>query len=153
MSKRIMYRFFLGMPFGVTYGMVISIAYAYLNNQTFYQMATNRFDNYISKPLDVLTITVILWALIGSLFFVTALIFTVERWSSVKKIIIHFFVTVSIFMIIAYALGWYLLNIEGVLTEIIIFVIIYALFTINDMIRAKRNVAAINNRIKNKKNS
>lgn len=151
MIKRIISRFFLGMPFGVTYGLIMTIAVAYLTRQTFYQTSTNRFDNYISNPLDILTITIILWALLGSLFFVTSLIFTIEYWSLVRKVMVHFFITVVVFMTIAYTLGWYSSNIKGIMLEIIAFIFIYALFFINDRIRAKRNVAAINNKIKRDK--
>ena len=148
MIKRITNRFFLGIPFGITLGLIVTIVFAYLTNQTFYQMIVNRFGNYANNSLDNLTVTVILWALLGSLFFVAALIFTIEYWSFLKKVIVHFFVTISIFMLIAYALDWYSLSIGSFVDQIMAFVVIYVLFFIHDKIQAKRNVAAINNKIK-----
>lgn len=153
MIKRITNRFFLGIPFGITLGLIVTIVFAYLTNQTFYQMIVNRFGNYANNSLDNLTVTVILWALLGSLFFVAALIFTIEYWSFVKKVIIHFFVTVSVFMVIAYALGWYSLSVGGFIDQIITFIVIYALFFVHDMVQAKRNVTAINNKLKREDNS
>lgn len=148
MTRKIINRFFLGVPFGITLGLIVTIVFAYLTNQTFYQMVANRFGNYTNDSLDNFTITVILWALLGSLFFVAALIFTIEYWSFLKKVIVHFFVTISIFMLIAYALDWYSLSIGSFVDQIMAFVVIYVLFFIHDKIQAKRNVAAINNKIK-----
>ncbi|GAW64445.1 hypothetical protein FC65_GL001188 [Ligilactobacillus acidipiscis DSM 15836] len=151
MIRRILNHFFFGMPFGITYGLLVTLGYSYGRGDTFYQPAEARFAEHFSSNLDVLLISIILWALFGSLFSVTALVFEIERWSLARQTLTHFATTVSGFMIIAYFAGWYPLDLASITSEIFVFVIIYLVVWGYSMLRAKRSVDAINKKIKKEK--
>ena len=147
MMRRILNRFFFGMPFGITYGLLITLGYSYGRGNIIYHPAEARFAEHFSSNLNVLLVSIILWALIGSLFSVTTMLFEIETWSLARQTLTHFALTVSGFMILAYLAGWYPLDLISIASEIFVFIIIYFVIWGSSMLRAKRNVDAINRKI------
>lgn len=151
MMRRILNRFFFGMPFGITYGLLITLLDAYVRGEKTYQPSGTRFASHFSNHLDMLLVSIILWALIGSLFSVTTMLFEIETWSLARQTLTHFALTVSGFMILAYLAGWYPLDLISIASEIFVFIIIYLVIWGSSMLRAKRNVDAINRKINKRK--
>ncbi|TFB13473.1 DUF3021 domain-containing protein [Filobacillus milosensis] len=66
--------------------------------------------------------------LVGVYFGVASLIFEKETWSPLKQTTIHFLVSISIWLPIAFYLGWVPMGVVPLLIAITLFVVSYAMF-------------------------
>ena len=70
---------------GVLIGLAISLVFNYLNGSTIYYPSSPNFVNQFAHPLNSVTVSVILWMLIGCVFGFGSLIFELKNWSLLKK--------------------------------------------------------------------
>ncbi|SCB83184.1 DUF3021 domain-containing protein [Weissella bombi] len=147
MIKRIIKNIFIGIPIGITFGLLVSLFYSYQVGDGFYQPSQQMFITHFSNQVNALTVSIVLWGLLGSLFSVTVLIFSIDSWSLARRTLIHFGLTVLGFLIIAYLAGWYSLSLRQIFGEIMTFVIIYVSTWLYSMFRTKKNIDAINQKI------
>src|SRR5699024_5444932 len=65
---------------------------------------------------------------LGVYFGLAGFIFILERWRSLKKTIIHFILSLSIYFIVAFLLGWLTTSWLAFVSSTMIFIIVYLLF-------------------------
>lgn len=148
MKRRLINHFLFGLPLGVTYGLLVTLGYSYAWGAHVYSPSTPVFVSASSNSLNVLSFSILIWALMGALFAVAVLIFEMDHWSLARQTLTHFCVTLVGFMALAYLAGWYPLNLTSLSSEVLVFVVIYLVFWFSSMLRTRRNVAAINRKIK-----
>jgi len=81
---------------------------------------------------------------IGIYFGLAAFIFTVDRWSPLKKTIIHFLLSISVYFLIAFPLGWITFNVGRILFSTIIFMAVYTMFWIGFNLYYRKLTASLN---------
>ncbi|MEJ8778780.1 DUF3021 domain-containing protein [Pseudogracilibacillus sp. ICA-222130] len=80
-----------------------------------------------------------------SLYFAFAsFIFDVEKWSPLKKTIIHYSLSVIVYFIIAFSVGWVPIRIVPIFISIIMFTVVYLVFWYSYRIYYKRVEASMN---------
>ena len=92
---------------GVLIGLAISLVFNYLNGSTTYYPSSPNFVNQFAHPLNSVTVSVILWMLIGCVFGFGSLIFEFKNWSLLKKTIINFCAYYAGFAPLAILCGWF----------------------------------------------
>ncbi len=80
-----------GMQTGVVLGLFISLVFNYLYGSSHYYPSSPQFSEHFTNPLNAVLVSIILWATIGLLFSLGAIIFEVENWSLLKRTIINIF--------------------------------------------------------------
>ena len=65
---------------------------------------------------------------LGVYFGLAGFIFIVERWSPLKKTIIHFILSLSIYFTVAFLLGWVPITWIAIVSSTVMFIIVYLLF-------------------------
>src|SRR5690625_1763166 len=65
---------------------------------------------------------------LGIYFAIAAFIFTVEEWSPLKKTMIHFLLSLTVYFIVAFTLGWVPVTFLAIFISMLIFFLIYILF-------------------------
>ncbi|SER21861.1 DUF3021 domain-containing protein [Piscibacillus halophilus] len=88
----------------------------------------------IMMVYDVETTVSIIWKnmsaslLMGIYFSVASLIFEIDNWSPLKQTVVHFLLSVGIWLPIAFIAGWVPIGVLEILIAVGIFVIVYTIF-------------------------
>lgn len=88
---------------------------------------------------------------LGIYFAIAAFIFTVEEWSPLKKTMIHFMLSLTVYFIVAFTLGWVPVNIIAIFISTLIFILIYILFWVGFNLYYRRVTASLNETLQQKK--
>ena len=72
-----------------------------------------------------MTVSVILWALMGLVFGFAGFGFAIRQWSLLKKMIINFIIYYIGFTSLAFLAGWFPLNIVNFMVFTVLFILIY----------------------------
>lgn len=112
---------------GVLIGLAISLVFNYLNGSTTYYPSSPNFVNQFARPLNSVTVSVVLWMLIGCVFGFGSLIFELKNWSLLKKTIINFCAYYAGFAPLAILCGWFPLTWLNFAIFTLIFIVIYAI--------------------------
>lgn len=90
--------------------------------------------------------------LLGIYFGISSLIFGDDDSNLIKKTVTHFFLTYSVWLIIAGTVGWVPLSMAAILWSSLIFILLYALNLLGWFLYFKKLEADLNNHLqKNKK--
>lgn len=81
---------------------------------------------------------------IGVYFGLAGTIFTIEQWSPLKKTITHFFLSISVYFLIAFPLGWVTFNIGRIFSSTIIFIAVYTVFWTGFNLYYRKLAASLN---------
>jgi len=65
---------------------------------------------------------------LGIYFGVASLIFEMEKWSALKQTLVHFTLSIILWLIIGFSLGWLPYNLLSVAVGILIFTFIYIIY-------------------------
>lgn len=96
----------------------------------------------------VMLISIILWLLIGVVFFLGDFIFKYTDWSITKATIMHFITTYVGFLPLAMLAGWFPLTAHYLIIFTIIFIVVYVLIWIIQFFKNKNYVDTINKQLK-----
>lgn len=136
-----------GFIVGEFIGFWFSIVFSLLNHVAYVPAPSSFMANFSNTTLAVAS-SAILWGLIGVVFSVTSLIFTREHWSITRMTISHFLITLFSFTPLAILCGWFPLQILSLLFFFIIFCMIYLVMWLIFMRLARKDIAAINTKLK-----
>lgn len=114
--------------------------------------------------LTVLVITgtessvTIIWLYMGASLFLgvyfglAGFIFIMDQWSPLKKTIIHFILSLTVYFIVALPIGWVPIRPIAILMSTIIFILIYIVFWIGFNLYYRNMTAALNETLEQKDN-
>lgn len=149
--KKIIKAGILGMPLGITIGLIIALIFSYLNHTDYLMASSPQFFTNFSSNLDGTTFSILLWALMGFVFSSSSLVFNIENWSITKQTVIHFITTFILFTILACLAGWFPLQATFFIYYFIEFLIIYLIVWTTTMAIEKKKINELN-RLLNKRN-
>lgn len=137
-----------GMFLGIAIGLCVSIFFNYLNGADTYLPSTPVFTSHFARPLNAVTVSVVLWALMGLVFSIGALIFQIERWILLKRTIVNFFVYYIFFTPLAFMAHWFIIDLPHILVFTIIFTLIYVLIWFINAQLIKNDIKQINEKLR-----
>ena len=97
-----------------------------------------------------MTVSVILWALMGLVFGFGSFVFAIRQWSLLKKTIVSFIIYYIGFTPLAFLAGWFSLNIVNFMIFTGLFILIYVTIWFIRSYQVIREIREINNKIKKK---
>ncbi|MBQ8309793.1 MAG: DUF3021 domain-containing protein [Clostridia bacterium] len=98
MKHHILERFWIGIGVGTVIGTVIMILISYVHGDGAYMPVMPHLAAWFSREVDGVAVQFLLFALIGVVFAEAGIVFTVEKWSFVRKCLTHFFITAVFFV-------------------------------------------------------
>lgn len=84
--------------------------------------------------IDVQTDVYTIWLYMGSsmmvgiYFGISSFIFTLEKWSPLKKTLIHFFLSIAVYLVIALTVGWVPIGFAPIIWSCLFFIVWYFIF-------------------------
>lgn len=152
-----MRRLFRGATFGISIGVIIALIFSSIFARTAFHPVSpvstmgNFYFQHLSE-LQIMLISVIIWALIGISFSFGELIFSSSRKSLLFKTSLHFSLMFIIMLPLAILAGWFPLKLSAVLFFIIIYTVIYFIIWTIETKRNQNDINEINAMISNRKN-
>ena len=135
---------------GTFIGLVVSIFLNYSSKSSAYYPSNPSFTTKFATPLDAMTVSVILWALMGLVFGFGSFVFAIRQWSFLKKTIVSFIIYYIGFTPLAFLAGWFTLNIVNFMIFTGLFILIYVTIWFIRSYQVIREIREINNKIKKK---
>lgn len=106
---------------------------------------------------DIETSVMTIWLSMGGSIFLgiyfglAAYIFTVDQWSPLKKTFFHFILSLTVYFIVAFTIGWVPFNGIAIIISTIIFSFIYILFWFGYNLYFRKLTATLNETLQQKK--
>ncbi|WP_061993418.1 DUF3021 domain-containing protein [Fructobacillus ficulneus] len=142
----------VGAGIGVNIGLFSSLIFSYVFQSTTLQPSTPNFVNHFHNPISAFTWSIILWALMGTLFAGSSLIFQNDRLSITKQTTYHFLLTYTGYTALALLAGWFPINSTWLFTYSIIYLFIYFWIWYISMRQAKKLAQDLNQSLQNPTN-
>lgn len=142
--KRYLYSASLGISIGLIISLIMSACFGrgtYLPLNPLSTMGRYYLSHF--NLVEVMVISVLIWAAIGLLFQIADCIFE-QEWSLAKMTVVHFLLTAVGFTSLGLLAGWFPLHLPWLIFFETIFVAIYALIFWINYQSMKKQVAAIN---------
>lgn len=111
---------------GIIIGLAFSIFFSYLAGSGIYYPSSSTFVSYFANPLDAVSISIVLWGLMGLVFGYGSMIFKIKGWSTLKQTVVNFLVYFVAFTPLAILAGWFTLNLSNLIGFTVIFIFAYA---------------------------
>ncbi|SCU24477.1 membrane associated protein [Staphylococcus xylosus] len=151
-----MRRLFRGATFGISIGVIIALIFSSIFARTaFHPVSPVSTMGYFYfqhlSELQIMLISVIIWALIGISFSFGELIFSSSRKSLLFKTSLHFSLMFIIMLPLAILAGWFPLKLSAVLFFIVIYTVIYFIIWTIETKRNQNDINEINAMISNRK--
>lgn len=102
----------------------------------------------IQVPVSTIWLNMLGSILLGIYFGIGSLIFEVEDWSPLKQTIVHFGLSIFIWLPIALLIGWIPMNGLSILFGIVIFIITYVIFWLAIYSYLKKQESNMNHSLK-----
>ena len=134
---------------GIIIGLALSLVFSFIFGHGHYYPQSpvstmgHLYYAHLNEPM-IMLISIILWALIGILFFVGGLLYERAEWSLWKITIAHFILMLGGFFPLAILAGWFPLKVAPIISFVIIYIVIYSIIWIIQYQRNKKSVAEIN---------
>ena len=135
---------------GTFIGLVVSIFLNYSSKSSAYYPSNPSFTTKFATPLDAMTVSVILWALMGLVFGFGSFVFAIRQWSILKRTIVSFIIYYIGFTPLAFLAGWFPANIVNFMIFTGLFILIYVIVWFIRSYQVIREIREINNKIKKK---
>lgn len=87
---------------------------------------------------------------LGVYFALAGFIFEYDKWSPLKQLIIHFFLSLFVWLPIATYVGWIEIKPSSLLLGLVIFIIIYTIFWLSFRYYFRKQAEALNNSVRRK---
>ncbi|MGT2964910.1 DUF3021 domain-containing protein [Streptococcus acidominimus] len=142
--KRYLYSASLGITIGLSISLVMSASFGrgtYLPLNPSSTMGHYYLSHF--NLVEIMGISVLIWAAIGLLFQVAEQIFD-QDWSLAKMTFVHFLITAIGFTSLAILAGWFPLNLFWLIFFEVLFVIIYLLIFLINYQSMKKRITTIN---------
>ena len=133
---------------GIAIGVILSVIFSSIFGQGEYTPSTPTFMELFTTPVRAMLSSIILWALMGNVFYFSKLIFTQERWSLLKMSLLHYLVTLICFFPLAYLAGWFPHNILWIAGFFFFFTGIYLIIYLGNYLSTWLEIKKINRKIK-----
>ncbi|MDR0879186.1 MAG: DUF3021 domain-containing protein [Clostridioides sp.] len=148
MSKLVIRKIGLGIVIGNFIGTILALIFSYASHSNSFSPSSPEFIKLFSTELNAMSVSIVLWSLLGITFTLSSLIFTETEWSITKMTVIHFCITYFIFMPLAICAGWFPLSIWSVLVTTIIFIFIYFVIWSISIRIARKEIFLLNGKLK-----
>ncbi|MBM7714835.1 glucan phosphoethanolaminetransferase (alkaline phosphatase superfamily) [Bacillus thermophilus] len=126
--------------YGVAFGSIVTfIALTFL-------MAFN-----INLPVSQIWLYMLASFFIGIYYGLASFIFELEAWSPLKKTVVHYSLSITVFFIFALSLHWVPFNWKAIVLTIIGFTLIYALYWFGYTLYYKRVESSLNDTLQKHK--
>ncbi len=146
--KNIIKRLLVGGIVGISVGYIISLIISVLIGKGDYYGASPMLIDRFGNELNAMIIQTFGSMLLGGVFSAASYAFE-NDYSLTKQTIIHFFVTMPVYLFISYMLGWLSFNsIKGVLMALGIYVVIYIVIWLIMYLYWKQKISKLNEDIK-----
>lgn len=124
-------------------------------------VAWGGFITFIALTILVLTdteapVTQIWLYMGGSLFLgiyfgLAGFIFVMDEWSPLKKTTIHLILSLAVYFIVAFSIGWVPMSLGAIIISTIIFIFVYTLFWIGFNLYYRNMTASLNETLEHHK--
>ncbi|MBF0778276.1 DUF3021 domain-containing protein [Streptococcus cuniculi] len=142
--KRYLYSASLGISIGLIISLIMSACFGHGTYLPLNPLSTmGRYYLSHFNLVEVMVISVLIWAAIGLLFQIADCIFK-QEWSLAKMTFVHFLLTAVGFTSLGLLAGWFLINLIWILFFESIFVVVYALIFWINYQSMKKHITAIN---------
>ncbi|KYH30612.1 hypothetical protein CLTEP_25560 [Clostridium tepidiprofundi DSM 19306] len=141
--KKAILRGFLGIPIGVFISTTISIIYSLVYGKL---MVVTPVDGAMSS-LNLYLIQYIVSIIIGFVFASSSVIFEVEKLNLAKQTVIHFIITLVVFLPCSIVARWLEFNFAAILVYILIFIVIYMAIWFIQYFSWKRKINKLNKKL------
>ncbi|MGT2951103.1 hypothetical protein BU202_07400 [Streptococcus cuniculi] len=142
--KHYLYSASLGISIGLIISLIMSACFGHGTYLPLNPLSTmGRYYLSHFNLVEVMVISVLIWAAIGLLFQIADRIFK-QEWSLAKMTFVHFLLTAVGFTSLGLLAGWFPINLIWILFFESIFVIIYALIFWINYQSMKKHITAIN---------
>lgn len=146
MKKWIQYGLFGGVG-GLAIGFITSLIFSAMAGTGHYYPSTPMFIEGFDTELGAVTMSALVWAIIGILSAVSQVVFEKIEGSLLKSTAIHFAIVYPTILVIGYFAGWFS-GWEVLVPMTISFVIIYALVWIVSYFYYRNEVEKMNERLR-----
>lgn len=126
---------------------IIGIAFGAIS--TFIALTIMKFNN-IEGTISEVWLHMLASFILGIYYGLSSFIFENNRWSPLKKTIIHFSLSIVVYFLIAFPVGWVPLHPLAIVLSIFIFIVIYVLFWSGYYLYYKKVEASMNAQLKKK---
>lgn len=144
MKKQIIWRSILGFPIGITIGYLITIFISLIWANGYYSPCVPELISVMGNEINAVILQAALCGLLGIGFSVSSVIWKIEHWGIVKQTGIYFLIVSLVMMPIAYFLYWMEHSFIGFLSYFGIFVLIFVIVWIIQVIIGKSIVKKMN---------
>ncbi len=125
MKKKLLLRALLGFPLGVFITTTISILFSMAYVFHGYLAVTPALAARMGGQMPAVLLQYFLSGLLGSAVGALSLIWDMERFSIIKRTLLHFLGTVLVFLPVSVVLFWSPFSLTGTLFYLLIFVLLY----------------------------
>ncbi|WP_436855511.1 DUF3021 domain-containing protein [Staphylococcus caeli] len=151
-----MKRLFHGVTIGITIGVMISLIFSTLFANTDFhpvspESTMGKFYFEHLTELQIMGISVVIWALIGITFSFGELIFSNTNKTLLTQTLLHFSLMLIIMFPLAILAGWFPLKISAILMFVIIYTIVYFIIWTIEKRRNQRYIDEINDMLAKRK--
>ncbi|MEG2930077.1 MAG: DUF3021 domain-containing protein, partial [Oscillospiraceae bacterium] len=130
-------------------GYIISIVFSLIFADGYYSAVHPELAITFGSEINAVVVQTILWGLIGFLYSGFSVLWEKDNWSLFKQTVVVFLVYLLPMFIIGYILKWFAFSVLQVIIFILIFIIIFAVIWIFTYLKIKKDVNALNSKIKN----
>ncbi|WP_056938558.1 DUF3021 domain-containing protein, partial [Paucilactobacillus suebicus] len=148
MIKKITTRSLIGAPIGIAIGLTMALIFSYAFGNTRFYPSTPRFVDQFANPINAVTISAIIWALMGVVFSVSSIVFEMEKWSILRQTTVNFIITYIGFTVLALICQWFPLNAAWLTIYTVIYIVVYFFIWFGQLMAARSIVRRINAKIK-----
>lgn len=116
---------------------------------TFIALTTMKFA-YIEGTVSEIWNHMLASFSLGVYFGVASLIFEMEKWSALKQVLVHFTLSIILWLIIALTLGWLPYNLLSVAIGILFFTLVYSIYWTGFYLYFKKMEKSMNKHLQKK---
>jgi len=144
MLKKILHSLITGTITGTFIGVILSVLFSFVYSNEYYWPAPPKFMAYFSNETSAMLAAILIWSAMGIIFSLTGLIYSETDWSITKMTLIHFCISYLAFLPLAVLIGWVSLKAIVLLSFTTIFLFIYITIWFISMLKAKKEIEALN---------
>jgi hypothetical protein len=148
MKKKILQYGLLGFPIGVFFSYFITIIISLLWAGGHYYPVVPTFVKACGNEIKAVVVQFFLSGILGSACAVGSLVWQMERWSTLKQTVIHFFVMTLSILPIVYIARWIEHSFKGIASYFGGFIFIYVIVWVVQYFILKEKIKKINGKIK-----
>jgi hypothetical protein len=150
MLKKIIKGVCFGFITGVFIGYLITILISAGFGDGSYYAAVPALIQSSKSEISAVILQFMLSGVLGTVFSVGSIIWQIDSWSILKQTVVHFLITTTAMLSIAYACHWMEHSISGFLSYLLIFAAIYIVIGLFQYNFWKKRINEINSKLRNK---